>query len=340
MSTDRLKLTAYFGERLRSADRFAVDALLDLFAAHDVATSVVLRGIAGFGPRHELRTDVTLSLSEDPPVTVTAIDAAEKMNALAAQVVGFVDRGLVTLERAGRPDDASLGTSAQVTVILSRGARSDGRPASVAIGELLRGRGFAAATAYCGVDGTTHGHRRRAGFFGRNLEVPAMVLSVGPAESAREVAAELATVPGVEAVTADAAQLCKVDGQKLARPGRTDQRQRLIVHTGASDLYDGLPVHRAAVRALLDIQPTAGVTVLHGVWGFQGERPPQADRVFQVGRGAPVTTVMIDTADRIAAAFDVVDELTRDAGVVSVGAVPAAVSIDHGERRGSLRFDR
>ena len=66
-----------------------------------MATSVVLRGIAGFGPRHQLRTDRSLSASEDLPVAVTAVDSADKIAALADRVVELTTRGLVTLERAG-----------------------------------------------------------------------------------------------------------------------------------------------------------------------------------------------------------------------------------------------
>ena len=40
MSTEYLKLTAYFAERLRSGDRFLADALLDLYEESAVATSV------------------------------------------------------------------------------------------------------------------------------------------------------------------------------------------------------------------------------------------------------------------------------------------------------------
>ena len=100
MTDDYLKLTAYFGERFRSGNRFLADALLDLYGSTAVATSVMLRGIAGFGPRHQLRSDETLSMSEDPPVAVVAVDAAEKIARLADQVVAMTMRGLVTLERA------------------------------------------------------------------------------------------------------------------------------------------------------------------------------------------------------------------------------------------------
>ncbi|MGH3967126.1 MAG: DUF190 domain-containing protein, partial [Mycobacterium sp.] len=75
MNHECLKLTAYFSERQRTASDttvrqgFLADAMLSLFGSQEVATSVMLRGIARFGPRHVLRTDESLSLSEDPPVT-------------------------------------------------------------------------------------------------------------------------------------------------------------------------------------------------------------------------------------------------------------------------------
>ena len=51
MNQTCLKLTAYFGERQRAVDdsaRFLADEMLDLFGTRDVATSVMLRGIASF----------------------------------------------------------------------------------------------------------------------------------------------------------------------------------------------------------------------------------------------------------------------------------------------------
>jgi hypothetical protein len=51
MNEPRLKLTAYFGERQRAVHaaagrEFLADALLNLFGDREVATSVLLRGIA------------------------------------------------------------------------------------------------------------------------------------------------------------------------------------------------------------------------------------------------------------------------------------------------------
>ena len=77
MNEPCLKLTSYFAERQRTAgdsSRFLADSMLDLFGKSNVATSVMLRGIASFGPSHELRSDVSLSLSEDPAVAIAAVD--------------------------------------------------------------------------------------------------------------------------------------------------------------------------------------------------------------------------------------------------------------------------
>ena len=49
MNEDCLKLTAYFGERQRVGGRFVAETMLGLYEQRRVATSIVLRGIAGFG---------------------------------------------------------------------------------------------------------------------------------------------------------------------------------------------------------------------------------------------------------------------------------------------------
>ena len=131
--TDYLKLTSYFAERLRHRDRFLSDALLDLYSDHAVATSVVLRGIASFGPHHELRSDQSLSLSEDSPIAIAAVDTADKMAGLADQVSAMMSRGLVTLERAHLGGSAPTPDAAKLTVYVGRQDRVDGRPAYRAV---------------------------------------------------------------------------------------------------------------------------------------------------------------------------------------------------------------
>jgi PII-like signaling protein len=50
-------------------------ALIDLYGRNDIAASIVLRGIQGFGLAHHPRTDGSLGLSEDLPMTAIAVTA-------------------------------------------------------------------------------------------------------------------------------------------------------------------------------------------------------------------------------------------------------------------------
>jgi Uncharacterized ACR, COG1993 len=68
---------------------------------------------------------------------------------------------------------------------------------------------------------------------------------------------------------------------------------------------------------------------LREMWGFHGEAAPHGDRLLQLGRRVPVVTITIDTPDRIATSFDIIDELTAKHGVVTSELVPAlAASTD------------
>ena len=88
MTAELCKLTVYFGERDRAAGGFLSDALAAIFARHELHLSVVLRGIAGFGPAQHLRTDRLLSLSEDLPLVTVAVDERPRDGGRAAR-----DRG-------------------------------------------------------------------------------------------------------------------------------------------------------------------------------------------------------------------------------------------------------
>lgn len=101
MDEDSLKLTTYLAERRRTDDGFVSDALLDLCTRHRIACAVVLRGIGGFGTGRHLRTDESLTLSEDPPVAIVAVDTRAKIEALLDPVLAIKRRGLVTWSGRG-----------------------------------------------------------------------------------------------------------------------------------------------------------------------------------------------------------------------------------------------
>jgi fluoride exporter len=77
-----------------------VNAQLDLFGRRAIATSILLRGVEGFGLNHHLRTDRLLTLSEDLPVVLVAVDTRPRIEALLDNLRVIERRGLMTLERA------------------------------------------------------------------------------------------------------------------------------------------------------------------------------------------------------------------------------------------------
>lgn len=345
MNDTYLKLTTFFGERQRAGSRFLAEAMLDLYAEHHVADSVMLRGIASFGPRHVIRSDESLTLSEDPPIAIAAVDTAETIGGLIDDVVTLTPRGLITLERARRySGELPTGDDGvKLTVYVGRRHRVNGAAAFYAVCDLLHRHHFAGATVYLGVDGTADGRRRRARFFSGNADVPIMIVAIGTAEQAQRVLPELEALMDRPLVTVERVQVCKRDGQLLDRPpalpavdahGR-ELRQKLTIHTDAATHHDGVPIHRALVRRLWESNTAGGATVLRGIWGFHGDHKPHGDKLIQYGRQVPVTTIVVDTPDVIAQCFDLIDDVTGRHGLVTSEMVPALLLLDGDVRQGA-----
>lgn len=349
MNDTSLKLTAYFPERERIGSRFLAEEMFDLFAQRRVATSVMLRGISGFGHRRIIRTDESLTLSDDPTVALVAVDAPEAIGALTPEVITMTTSGLITLERARLLDGTTIAVplpdgddAVKLTVYVGRNRRADGVPAYKAVCEVLRHNGFDGAWAFLGVDGTVHGERHRARFVARNADVPLMIIAVGRAEQAARSVAELDTILDRPLMTVERARLCKNGGRLLDRPAALPNAdaqgrplwQKLTIFTSEADRRDGAPIHRALVRRLWESRTASGATVLRGVWGFQEGREPHGDKVFQFGRQVPVMTILVDTPESIAASFAVVDELTSRHGVVTSEMIPARIARDGGRQDG------
>ena len=100
VNDDCLKLTTYFGERDRTPEGLLSDELMDVYGAHRLQASMLLRGVEGFGRLQHLHTDRLLSLSEDLPVVSIAIDERHRIESVLDPVLQIKRRGLITLERA------------------------------------------------------------------------------------------------------------------------------------------------------------------------------------------------------------------------------------------------
>jgi PII-like signaling protein len=332
VNDDCLKLTTYFGERDRHEGGFLADALMDVYARHALQTSLVMRGIAGFGAKHHLRTDRLLTLSEDLPLVSVAVDARGRIEAALQDVGRLPFQGLVTLERARMLTGAIAPTelawhrqeATKLTVYVGRQERIGATPAYEAIVTLLHRHGVAGATVLLGVDGTSRGQRERATFFGRNAAVPLMVIAVGDPERIQPALQELGALLARPLITLERVRVCKRDGERLASPRDLPAAdpsglqvcQKLMVYAGEQSTHDGRRLHHALVRRLR-AAGAAGATSLRGIWGYHGDHPPHGDSFWQLRRRVPVVTVVVDTPQRAREWFAIVDELTDETGLVT-----------------------
>jgi PII-like signaling protein len=314
VDADCIKLTSYFGERDRAGGRLTAGALIDLYAAHGLAASILLHGAA------------------------IAIDTRPNIETVLDKALELTNHGLVTLERAQLLSDeidpvgiiSQAGEATRLTFFLGSHDHVYGAPAFEVICELLYRRGIAGATVLPGVDGTAHGRRQRAQFFSRNAEVPMMITAVDPGGLLGPVLPELGGLVRRPLLTLEQVRVCKRDGRLINHPeearGNDDHGfpllQKLTVYTSEAARYEGQPIHRAIVRELRSAG-ISGATSHRGIWGFHGDQPPHGDHFLQPGRHVPVVTTVIDTADRILEAFGIVDKLTSERGLVTSETIPA-----------------
>ena len=358
MHADGIKMTSYFGERHRANGTFVANALVDLYSRNDIAASIALRGIQGFGLKHHLRTDRSLSLAEDLPMTAIAVDTRPNIEAVLDQTLELNLSGLVTLEEArllsGEIEPAGIGgDSTKLTVYFERHDRVYGVPAFEVICELLYRRDIGGATALLGVDGSAHGRRQQTRLFSRNADVPMMVIAVGSGDRIGMMLPELADLLRHPLMTLERVRICKRYGHLINVPelaAGVDDRgfpiwHKLTVYTSEAARHKGQPIHRAIVRRLRSAG-ISGATTHRGFWGFHGDRPPHGDRLLQLERHVPAVTTVIDTTERIFAAFDIIDEFTKEQGLVTsetvltlragLGALPVGRSGKRGRHTSQL----
>ena len=353
MIEDCLKLTTYFGERDRLGSRFLADAFVEIYARHRLQTSLVMRGVEGFGAKHHLHTDRLLTLSEDLPLVAVAVDTPHTHRGGPPRATGpplrrarhARARSHADRRARSRRTPRALHEATKLTVYVGRHERIGGQPAHRALVELLHQKGIAGATVLLGVDGTAHGERRRARFVGGNPDVPLMVISIGDGRRIASLLPELGAMLPRPLVTLERVRVCKRDGVKLAEPhdvAETDASglgvwQKLMVYAGEQSSHRGAPLNGELVRALRRAD-AAGATSLRGIWGYHGDHEPHGDTFLQLRRRVPVLTVIVDTPDRIRDWFAIADELTDETGLVTSEMVPAYRATGPELQRGGLRL--
>lgn len=191
MLTEQLRRVRFY---LTEADRgggHPLDrALLDLLRAGGARGATVFRGVEGFGARRQLHTDRHVDVAPDLPVVVEWVDAAARVRGLGPRAAALARAALITVDDLGSAaqaggaetagDRAGDGGTAmehgerarRVRIYLGRDDRADGRPAHLAILQLLRARGARGATVLGGIEGFGAGrqvHGDRLAELGRKL---------------------------------------------------------------------------------------------------------------------------------------------------------------------------
>ena len=336
-------LTSYFPGRQHAEGVNSGEALIDLYTRRRTTASILLRGIEGSGRQH--RTD----RSPPPPEpTVTAIAVETRPNAVATlnETVRLARPRLVTVGRArllsGEIEPVWVGEepgeATRLTLYCRQGDRAYQIPAFEAACELLYRRQIAGATVLSGgyAPRSAHGGSTRAQFLHRDSDVPLMVIAVGAGNRMAMMLPELGGMFRRPLMTIETIQLCKRDGQFVSHPrsaagtadadadavmGMTEQL-KLTVYTSEAARHDGQPVHRAIIRSL-DAAEINVVTTVRGIWGYHGDHAPHGDHFPRQARHVPVVTTIIGSPERISAAFDVIDPLTNERGLVTVEPVLA-----------------
>ncbi|MBX3730914.1 MAG: DUF190 domain-containing protein [Candidatus Sumerlaeia bacterium] len=91
-------LRIFIGESDHVEGRALHEVVVERARQRGLAGATVLRGILGFGANSRIHTSRVLRLSEDLPIVIEIVDAADKIEAFLPELDGLISEGLVTLE--------------------------------------------------------------------------------------------------------------------------------------------------------------------------------------------------------------------------------------------------
>ena len=98
--TEGKLLRIFIGESDRWEGHPLHEAIVAKARTRGLAGATVWKGYMGFGAHSRVHTASVLRLSEDLPIVIEIVDAADKIEAFLPELDAMVQEGLVTLERA------------------------------------------------------------------------------------------------------------------------------------------------------------------------------------------------------------------------------------------------
>jgi uncharacterized protein len=100
LPTEGRLLRIFVGESDRWEGRPLYEAIVLEARTRHLAGATVIKGIMGFGAHSRIHTAKLLELSQDLPIVVEIVDAAEKIEAFLPDLEKMVGDGLITIESA------------------------------------------------------------------------------------------------------------------------------------------------------------------------------------------------------------------------------------------------
>lgn len=100
LPTEGKLLRIFIGESDRWHGQPLYEAIVLEARRRGLAGATVIKGIMGFGAHSRIHTAKLLELSQDLPMVVEIVDAADKIEAFVPELETMVGDGLITIERA------------------------------------------------------------------------------------------------------------------------------------------------------------------------------------------------------------------------------------------------
>ena len=98
--TEGKLLRIFIGEADRWHGKPLYEAIVEEARKRGLAGATVWKGCMGFGAHSRMHTAKILRLSEDLPIIIEIVDAAEKIETFLSDLDQMISDGLVTLEKA------------------------------------------------------------------------------------------------------------------------------------------------------------------------------------------------------------------------------------------------
>jgi PII-like signaling protein len=96
---ERMLMRIHIGESDKWHGKSLHGAIVEMLRKEGFSGATVLRGVAGFGGSSVYHTDKILRMSQDLPIILEVIDAAERIEKILPRLDEMVDGGLITLEK-------------------------------------------------------------------------------------------------------------------------------------------------------------------------------------------------------------------------------------------------